>query len=289
MPHTQRSVAFLGLGAMGHALAAAVVDNEMQATVWNRTPGRAGDLVARGATEAATAGTAIAEGGPVIVCLFDQASVRETLDPLADALGGRAVINLTTTTPEEARELARWAMGHGIGYLDGAIMATPQMIGGRGAQILYSGSRGVYDDHRELLALWATSIYDGEDAGLASLFDLAILSGMYPLFAGFLHGAAMVQSAGFTAADFAERAAPFLAAMTQSFGSTARVVDDRDYSRPFQSLDWSATALDTISRASREQGVDPVPVTMVETLVAREIEAGHGKEDFNRIIERMRS
>lgn len=27
------------------------------------------------------------------------------------------------------RELACWAAGHGIDYLDGAIMATPEMIG----------------------------------------------------------------------------------------------------------------------------------------------------------------
>ncbi|WP_114558684.1 NAD(P)-dependent oxidoreductase [Desertihabitans aurantiacus] len=289
MANAEQSVVLLGLGAMGHALAAALVANGREAAVWNRTPGRAGNLVARGAIEAATPRAAVAHGGPVVVCLFDHASVHQTLDPLSAELSGRSVINLTTTTPDDARELAAWAAQHGIAYLDGAIMATPPMIGGPGAQILYSGSRAVYDQHRDVLDLWATSVYDGEDAGLASLFDLAILSGMYPLFTGFLHGAAMVQAAGITATEFAERATPFLAAMTQSFASTAQVVDARDYSRPFQSLDWTTTALDTISRASSEQGVDPVPVVMVKSLVEREIEDGHGKEDFNRIIERMRS
>lgn len=288
MTSKPRSGSMLGLGAMGGALAQAVLDAGRTVTVWNRTPGRAAELVSQGASEAATAGEALLAGGPVFVCLFDHASVHQTLDPLAESLRGRAVVNLTTTTPAEARELAGWAQRHGIAYLDGAIMATPPMIGGPGSHILYSGSRSVFDEHRQILDLWATSTHEGDDAGLASLFDLAILAGMYPLFAGFLHGAAMVQSAGIEAAEFAERAAPFLSAMTASFPGTAATVDGATYETPLQSLDWTRTALETIARASRELDVDPVPVDMVIALVRGEIDAGHGAEDFNRIIEQLR-
>ncbi|GGV26425.1 oxidoreductase [Actinomadura cremea] len=288
MTDVHAPVAMIGLGAMGRALVAALLDADRPVTVWNRTPGRAGELVERGAVEAGTIQDAVTAGGPVVVCLFDHASVHEALDPVAGALRGRMLVNLTTTTPDEARELAEWAAGHGIEYLDGAIMATPPMIGVPGAQILYSGSREVFDEHRALLDLWASSAYDGPDAGMASLFDLAILSGMYPLFAGFLHGAAMVRSAGVTAAEFAERAAPFLAAMTGSFSHMAKVVDGGDYGAPLQSLEWSVTALDTIARGSREQGVNPVPVDMVRTLAQRQIDEGHGSDDFDRIIESMR-
>lgn len=287
MTNTQAPVAMLGMGAMGRALAGALVDAGRPVAVWNRTPGRADELVGRGAVEVGLR-DAVAAGGPVVVCLFDHASVHETLDPVAGELRGRTVVNLTTTTPDEARELAAWADAHGIAYLDGAIMATPPMIGAPGAQILYSGSRTVFEEHRELFGLWADAAYDGADAGTASLFDLAILSGMYPLFSGFLHGAAMVRAAGFTAAEFASRAAPFLAAMTASFPHMARVVDGGDYGDAGQSLDWTATALDTIARASREQGVEPVPIDMVAGLVRRQIEDGHGAEDFDRIVESMR-
>ena len=46
-------------------------------------------------------------------------------------------------------------------------------------------------------------IYKGPDAGMASMVDLATLSGMYQMFAGFFHGAAMVGSEGMSAATFA--------------------------------------------------------------------------------------
>ncbi|HLR93273.1 MAG TPA: NAD(P)-binding domain-containing protein, partial [Jiangellaceae bacterium] len=118
------TVAVLGLGAMGRSLAAAQLEAGRAVTMWNRTSGRSGGLTERGAVEAQSAHAAAAAGGPVVVCLYDHASVHETLDPIADALVGRTVVNLTTTTPDEARELAVWAEGHGITYLDGAIMAT---------------------------------------------------------------------------------------------------------------------------------------------------------------------
>ena len=76
-------------------------------------------------------------------------------------------------------------------YLDGGIMAVPEMIGGPGSSILYSGSATVYEQYKPLLQLWGASTYFGEDAGPASLYDLALLAGMYVMFAGFLHGAAM--------------------------------------------------------------------------------------------------
>ncbi len=113
----------LGLGAMGSALAAALVQAGHATTVWNRSPGKADDLVAQGARAAATAGDAVRASELVVVCLLDHASVRHVLDPLADDLAGRAVVNVTTTAPEQSRESATWAADAGIGYLDGGIMA----------------------------------------------------------------------------------------------------------------------------------------------------------------------
>ena len=109
-------------------------------------------------------------------------------------------MNLTTTTPNEARELATWAAAHGVDYLDGAIMAVPaddrQPGGGDPVQRLGGGVRRAPGRARRR---GARARYVGEDSGLASLFDLAMLAGMYTMFAGFLHGAAMVGSVGVSA------------------------------------------------------------------------------------------
>lgn len=275
-------VSVLGLGAMGGALAAAVVKAGHPTTVWNRSAGRAGDLVAAGATEAGTATEAVRAAELVVICLLDHASVREVLDPVAADLADRTIINVTTTTPAQARELAVWADDLGARYVDGGIMAVPEMIGGPDALVLYSGARDAFDRHRQVLDRWGRSDFQGSDPGLASLVDLAMLAGMYVMFAGFLHGAAMVAPAGIPARRFAALAAPWLTAMTAAFDGYAEVVDGGDYTVPGQqSLTFSD--LGDIVDASVAQGVDPVAVTMVQQLIRRQIDAGHGAEGFARI------
>ncbi|MBL1101084.1 NAD(P)-dependent oxidoreductase [Streptomyces coffeae] len=284
-------VSVLGLGAMGSALAGALVKAGYPTTVWNRTSGKADDLVAQGATSAATsaatAGDAVRSGHVVIACLLDHVSVHEVLDPLTAELAGRTLINVTTTTPEQSREMAAWAAGVGVAYLDGGIMAVPDMIGRPGASVLYSGSAEVFHEHKPLLELWGMSTYFGDDPGLASLYDLALLAGMYVMFAGFLHGAAMVAPAGVTAGEFATMAAPWLTAMTGAFEGFAAVVDGGDYTvEGQQSLEFSS--LDHLVTATAEQGISTEVVAVVQKLIQRQIDAGHGREGFPRIIESIR-
>src|SRR6187200_228863 len=100
-------VAFLGLGRMGVAMARHVVEAGHELHVWNRTPGRADDLLAAGAVEEKTVGDAVSGADAVVLMLFGPDSVREVLpDVLAAAQPGVLVIDSTTIGPEAAHEFA---------------------------------------------------------------------------------------------------------------------------------------------------------------------------------------
>jgi 3-hydroxyisobutyrate dehydrogenase-like beta-hydroxyacid dehydrogenase len=285
--HVNRTT-FLGLGEMGSALAGVSLSTGRPVTVWNRSEQKAAALAERGATVARTVDEAVASGDVIVACLLDHGSVHDVLDPHASRLAGRALVNLTTTTPNQARELAEWSAAHGIRYLDGGIMAVPAMIGGAGSSIFYSGSGSVFEEQRPLLEEWGEASFFGTDAGTASLYDLAILAGMYTMFAGFMHGAAMVGAEGGSAADFAARATPFLAAMTGAFGEFAAVIDSRDYAgEGQQSLEFSD--LGDLLQASADQGVSVEVIEPVQRLIRRQIAAGHGAEGFARIYEELRA
>jgi 3-hydroxyisobutyrate dehydrogenase-like beta-hydroxyacid dehydrogenase len=278
------TVSMLGLGEMGRALASALLRDDRSVIVWNRTPGKGIELIQAGAVEAATVADAIDTADLIVVCLLDHASVHNTLDPVVDRLRNRTLINLTTTSPEEARELGRWAVSAGVTYVDGGIMAVPSMIAGPGSEILYSGDEKAFRCYKELLDTWGASTYLGSDTGLASLYDLALLAGMYVMFAGYLQGAALVRTAGVSATDFAGRAAPWISAMTNGLADFGRVIDGGDYTvSGQQSLDFSdlSTMLDVAAQA----GVGAQPVAMVQRLIAAERNAGHGTDGFARIFE----
>jgi 3-hydroxyisobutyrate dehydrogenase-like beta-hydroxyacid dehydrogenase len=282
------SVTVLGLGAMGRALAASLVDAGHTTTVWNRSPGKTGALADRGARVTGPIGDAVSAAPLVVACLLDHASVHEVLDPVAQRLTGRCLINLTTTTPNQARELAALADRHAVRYLDGGIMAVPDMIGRPGSAVLYSGSDAVFTGHDAMLGVWGESSYLGRDPGMASLYDLAMLSGMYLMIAGFIHGAAMVGSAGVSATEFASRAGPFLAAMAGGVAEFAKVIDGGDYTvAGQQSLEFSD--LSDLLQASVDQGVSIEVIEPVHRLIRRQIAAGHGSEGLARIYEEIRS
>jgi len=286
MTTTKPAVSFLGLGEMGSALAGALLRAGHPTTVWNRDAAKAAPLVAAGAAAAATVADA-AEAELIVVCLFDHASVHEVLDPIADRLAGRRLLNLTTTSPDGARELARWSAAIGADYLDGGIMATPEMIGTPQAGVLYSGSRQLYDDHRSVFETWGTTEYFGDDAGMASLYDLALLSSMYVMFAGFFHGAAMVGAAGVPAKEFAMRAVDWLRAVVPSITEYADVIDGGDYAVPGQqSLEFSN--ISDIVDASRAQGISTELVDVVQRLIHRQVDAGHGTDGVARVIESIK-
>ncbi|MET7770006.1 NAD(P)-binding domain-containing protein [Nocardia sp. NPDC005366] len=278
----------LGLGAMGQALAAALVEGGHPTTVWNRTRGRDADLIAAGAVGAVSVADAVRASDLIIAVLLDYASVRETLDPVADQLAGRHLVNLTSTAPEQARQLAAWAAANGIRYVDGGIMAVPSMIGQPGASILYSGDRAVFEANLSLLESIAAAEYLGDDPGLASTYDFALLSTMYLMFAGYLHGAAMVRSVGVSASAFAQRAVAWVTAMAQSLPDYGRTIDAGDYATDVQHLDFQKAALDAVVMASQDAGVALDLIGPVKNLIDRQVADGHGAMAFARTFEELR-
>ena len=287
MTTTPHTVSFLGLGEMGSALARAALRAGHSTIVWNRSAGKASALAEAVARVAANPADAL-DAEVIVVCLLDHASVHEVLDPVADRLAGRRLINLTTTSPDGSRELATWAAGVGADYLDGGIMATPEMIGTPQSNVLYSGSQRLYDDHRELLELWGRPEYFGSDAGLASLYDLALLSGMYSMFAGMLHGAAMVQTVGVPAKEFIARAIDFLHAVLPAATQYGEVIDGGDYSVPGQQSLVFSDLTDFVN-ASRSAGISSEVVDAVQRLIQRQVDAGHGSDGLARIIESIKN
>jgi 3-hydroxyisobutyrate dehydrogenase-like beta-hydroxyacid dehydrogenase len=189
-------ISILGLGAMGSALASSLLEAGREVTVWNRTSGKTGKLVARGAREASSVEEAIGAGGLTVTCLLDDASVREALGPAMRKLAGGMLVNLTSGSVRQARELAGWLEGYGVRFLAGGIMAVPPTVGSEGAFILYSGARDVFDRVAPVLGPIGRPHWVGEDPGFAALYDMAALSGMYGMSAGADHAVALVHAEG---------------------------------------------------------------------------------------------
>ncbi|WP_225821166.1 NAD(P)-dependent oxidoreductase [Streptomyces naphthomycinicus] len=287
-PATRTPLTLLGTGAMGTALGRAWLAAGHPLTVWNRTPERTAALTAEGAVAAGSAAEAVAANRLVVTCLLDDASVGTALEG-AD-LAGRDLVNLTTGTPADARARSAWAEERGARFLDGGIMAVPPMIGAPGAFVLYSGRPEVFREHRDTLAGPAGTEYVGADPGLAALYDVALLSGMYGMFAGVTHAFALLRGTDVPPKDLAALLVPWLNAMTGMAHGTAERLASGDYTTDVVSnLEMQVAGTDTLLRTAAEQGVDPQLLSPFLDLMRRRLADGHGAEDTTGLVDLLRT
>ncbi|QEU92667.1 NAD(P)-dependent oxidoreductase [Streptomyces kanamyceticus] len=284
-PAQTAPVTVLGLGLMGSALAAALLKAGHATTVWNRTASKTGPLAAQGATPADTARDAIEAAPLVIVCLTTNDHVRALLEPEATALKGRTVVNLTNGTPAQARELADWAAAHGITYVDGGIMAVPQMIATPGAYILYSGTdEAAFATHRETLSALADTKWVGTDPGLAALYDLSLLTGMYGMAMGVAQALALTESEGIPPRDFAPLLTDWVIAMAHgTIPGMAEGLATGQHLTDVSNLAMNRAAFPNFTSAFTEQGLRTDLFDPFQDLLDRAVEQGHGADGFSRL------
>jgi 3-hydroxyisobutyrate dehydrogenase-like beta-hydroxyacid dehydrogenase len=146
-------VAVLGLGKMGWAFASRALDRGHQVTVWNRSPGRAGELVAAGATEAERPAEAVAGAEVVLVSLADDAAVIDVClgaDGALAALPEDAILaDLSTVAPATARRLAE--AGPAGRVLDAPVMGAPAAVARGEGRFLLGGAAETIE---RLASLW---------------------------------------------------------------------------------------------------------------------------------------
>ncbi|OJD28418.1 hypothetical protein ACJ73_00166 [Blastomyces percursus] len=218
-----------------------------------RTPAKAQPLITIGASHILAIASAAATSSILIICQLDKASVIQTLQQAPVAWAAKTIVDLTNGTPAHARETADWGAAHEAQYIHSGIMAVPSMIGQPHAMILYSGPAEVFEGVKDTLSALGTNAYVGDDVGLASLHDLALLSVMYGLFSGFTNTVALVQSADVPTAGFvATQLIPWLTAMTQHLNMLAMQVDEKDYRDGGSSLGMRAKAAPNMLEANTQ-------------------------------------
>ncbi|NSL43184.1 NAD(P)-dependent oxidoreductase [Streptomyces sp. 8P21H-1] len=282
-------VTVLGLGLMGTALATALLRAGHPTTVWNRTRSRTEPLTAQGATPADTPARAVAASPLVLVCVTTYDDVTALLRPHTAELAGRTLVNVTNGTPEQARKFAAWAEEHGIRYVDGGIMAVPQMIGTPAAYVLYSGDRQAYETHRPVLEALGGTRWTGEDPGLAALYDLALLTGMYGTVMGVVQSYALIRSQGVEARELAPLLSDWLNAMTASLvPHTAEAVDTGRHLTDVSSLAVNQAAFPNILTAFADQGVRTELFDPLRELFDRAVAGGHADDGFSRLVDLLK-
>ncbi len=144
-PGAGRTVAMLGLGIMGAAMARRLASQGFTVRGWNRSPDKALGLVAHGVRLYPTPAQAVEDADIVAICLTDATAVEAVLFGVAGAVQGLShhpvVVDFSTIGVEPARRIARRLEDdHGLGYVDAPVSGGPSAADHGALAVLCGGT-----------------------------------------------------------------------------------------------------------------------------------------------------
>ena len=281
-------VSLIGLGPMGIALARALQSGHTL-TVWNRTAERAEPILNQGTVLAPSALAAVQASPVVLVCVADYAASRSILATpgVADALRGKVLVQLSTGTPQDARD--DWAALSGVAYLDGALLATPSQIGRPDTPLFISGEERALAKCRPVLEAVAGNIlYMGEPIGNAAAWDLATLSCMFGAMSGFFHGVRICESEGLKVNEFSQMIGAISPVLGEMISAEGEAIHAGRYGEPESSMATCAGSGRLFVKQAREAKLDASFPDFLMGLFDRALGAGLANERLAAMIKVLR-
>jgi 3-hydroxyisobutyrate dehydrogenase-like beta-hydroxyacid dehydrogenase len=281
-------VTVIGAGRMGSALATALHKRGFDTTVWNRTSSKTESLARLGLRVAPSALEAVRNAEIVIVNVNNYESTNQLLRQPAveSALRGKVLLQLSSGTPDEAREMESWARPRGIDYLDGAILSYPVDIGKPQTTVLYSGPEELF--HRVkpvLLAFGDNVMFAGREIGQASATDIAALSYATGTMLGFLHGCVVYELEHLPIDGYLQVVKQLIPAMEAALADLCQKVQSKDYANTQATLETWAVAPRELIGWSQKHQVNHTFADPQLRFIERAVKAGKGQWDFAYIYE----
>ena len=283
-------ISLIGIGAMGSALAMALINAGRKVTVWNRTAEKLAPLIKVGATASNTPAQALAASPVVIICLPSYSATAELFADQAAAgkLSGRTVIQLSTASPKEAGDAEKWFAEQGAFFVAGAILCWPGNIGTESGKIVVAGPQTVFDRCEVDLRTLAGGLrYLGTNIRAPSTVDLAFLSRTLGIVFGSIHGALVCEAEGVPVSEFTAILPPGDRAVPLTETINAGTFDT--ISAAGASVDVAWAAVSQMQRQARDAGINSELPDLMATWVKRAQAAGYGAQETAAVIKPLRS
>jgi len=288
---TTKRIGFAGLGLMGGRMARNLLKKGFPLTVWNRTPGRAADLVALGGAEAATPAEAARSADIVVTCVSDTPDVEAVVfgpDGVVDGLApGGLLIDCSTISPSATTAFAARLRERGIGMVD-----APVSGGSEGAKkgtltIFVGGEAADVERARPVLGAMGTTIthFGPSGSGQAvKAVNQVVIAGIY---LGVAEGMVLAMKAGLDPEVVAGALGGGVAKSWILENRSGKMIRN-DYPLGFRTslhLKDLAIALDLARSTGTTLPVASLAAQLEAGLVAR----GYGDEDMSNLARAIRS
>ncbi|MEZ5870416.1 MAG: NAD(P)-dependent oxidoreductase [Nitratireductor sp.] len=284
-------VAFIGLGVMGFPMAGHIAKAGHDVTVYNRTPARAAEWVAKhGGNSAPTPREAAADCDFVFCCVGNDDDLRSVTTGIDGAFAamkpGAIFIDNTTASALVARELAAAAASAGFGFLD-----APVSGGQAGAEngvltVMVGGDAATFAKAQPVIDSYARMVGHMGEAGAGQLTKMVNQICIAGLVEGLAEGVHFAQNAGLDVAKVIEVISKGAAGSWQ-MENRYKTMNEGKYNHGF-AVDWMRKDLDIVLSEARTNG-SRLPVTALVDQFYAEVQAmGGNRWDTSSLLARLK-
>jgi 3-hydroxyisobutyrate dehydrogenase len=280
------TVAMLGTGLMGTAMARRLAASGFDVRAWNRTRAKAEPLAEAGVTVCDTPREACESAGVVITMLLSPDAVADTMTGDDGGFAGMSAENLwlqmSTVGVEGERRLRKLASEGGVRYLDAPVLGTVTPAEKGQLVILASGEESLRDAAKDVFAaLGQRTLWVG-DAGNSSRLKLVCNSWVLAVTTAVADAMALADGLGIDPSLF----------LTAIEGGTldlpyahlkGELIQKRDFPPAFP-LAGAAKDAGLINDAAAEAGVHLAVAPGVRQAMEAARDAGHGEEDMAAVV-----
>lgn len=281
------NVALIGLGKMGVPIAERILSAGHALTVYNRTPGKSEDLVARGASAASAPDKLLGEAEACITVVADDVALEDVTNRLfAEAGPSSVLVDMSTVSVEASSRVAAAADAVGAQYLRAPVSGNPGVVRAGNLTIIVSGPAEVFARMESLLRAIGPNVYHVGESEQARVVKLA-LQAMIAGTAEMMSEALVLGEAGGVSRD----------KLLEVMGNSAVGSPFVKYKTgPLLEDDYSATFTTSMMKKdlgfalafAQELGISLPMTRELEELVQSTVEAGFGDLDLMALFLHLR-
>ncbi|WP_434130886.1 NAD(P)-dependent oxidoreductase [Sporomusa sphaeroides] len=171
-----KTIAFIGLGAMGKPMAVNLIKAGYSLTVFDICTEAVRELTGLGATGAATLPEA-ARGRDIILMSLPNDAIVENVLTAGDGLlsashPGQIIIDVSSVTPGHTQRMAKAAGSKGVNYLDAPVSGGVSGAAAGTLTIMVGGEAAVFEQCREIFQVIGQKVYHVGPVGAGDTLKL---------------------------------------------------------------------------------------------------------------------
>jgi 3-hydroxyisobutyrate dehydrogenase len=274
------TIALLGTGLLGSAIATRLLACGHSLSVWNRHPERSQPLLELGARQASSPAAAAAEAEWLLTVLSDGPTTHTVLiNQVAEELRGRRVLQIGTIGPAESRQLSEAVTALGGSYLEAPVLGSrPEALDGT-LQLMTGGPAELMQEALPLLQQLSQAPLHLGPVGSAMTAKLALNQLIASLTHAFSLSLHLVQQGGV-------EVEPFMALLRSSalyaptFDKKLQRELSGDYANPNFPTAHLRKDLDLFITAAQQAGLNSEGLSGLAALLQRSSAAGLDGLDY---------